>query len=280
MREMTNDPAVDAATAGFSLDFSLAGTEDALCFPLVGDRLLLTEAVALPSPAALAPLGSCQEALLFGRLDGQPCELRFWPATTPLPAGLQAAHYRQLWGHWREPWLGAASRALQLATWLSQNRFCGVCGSALRMAAQEPARVCPACGFKAYPRVSPVCIGLVRRGDSVLLARSPHFPPGIYSALAGFVEPGESAEACLRREIREEAGIEIANPRWFGSQAWPYPHSLMMGFLADHAAGEPVPQAGEIEDVRWFPLAALPPLPHPSTIAFRMIAALRAGSGG
>ncbi|MDA0191182.1 MAG: NAD(+) diphosphatase [Proteobacteria bacterium] len=174
----------------------------------------------------------------------------------------------------------SAGFAAARCAWPRRSRRASARPAASRRIPASRRSASPACGFKAYPRVSPVCIGLVRRGDSVLLARSPHFPPGIYSALAGFVEPGESAEACLRREIREEAGIEIANPRWFGSQAWPYPHSLMMGFLADHAAGEPVPQAGEIEDVRWFPLAALPPLPHPSTIAFRMIAALRAGSGG
>jgi NAD+ diphosphatase len=134
-----------------------------------------------------------------------------------------------------------------------------------------PSRICNKCGFVAYPRISPVCIVLISRGDEILLARSPHFSPGMYSALAGFVEAGESLEAGVHREVREEVGIEICNLLWFGSQSWPFPHSLMLGFMADYAGGTLLLQEEEIEDAQWFRRDHLPALPHPSTIAYRMI---------
>jgi NAD+ diphosphatase len=262
---------------GFRPCYGLAGTAGpVLVFPFVGNSLLLGADAGLPSETVLDALGPWRESLVFGMLDGLTCEMRVWPADTAIPPELGKGHYRQLWHCWEAERLHAYSRAQQLATWLQQHRFCGACGEALVTRADEPARECPACGLKAYPRISPVCIGLVRRGEELLLARSPHFPPGVYSALAGFLEAGESAEDCLRREIREEAGIEIANIRWFGSQTWPYPHSLMMGFMAEYASGELQPQIGEIEDLRWFRKDRLPALPHPSTIAYQMIKDLSA----
>lgn len=248
-----------------------------LLFACQGETLLLGAEAELPTAAELEALGPPAEAIVFGRLDGQDCELRLWPGRSGIPIDLAQSDFRQLWGHWPPCRLAALARARGLAAWLARNRFCGICGQPMQTAANEPARLCPACGHKAYPRISPVCIGLVIKGDEILLARSPHFPPGIYSALAGFMEAGETAEDCLRREIREEAGVEIANIRWFGSQSWPYPDSLMMGFLADYAGGELVPQPGEIEDIGWYKLTDLPGLPHPASIAYQMIEALRPG---
>lgn len=236
-----------------------------------GQDLLIDEGGEPPGAEALAPLGPCTEALVIGHLDGEPCVMQVWPAAETLPPGLVRGDYRRLWGKWPQGRLEAMSRARQLAAWLHSNRYCGACGQAMTTRTNEPARECPSCGFLAYPRISPVCVGLVVKGSQMLLARSPHFPPGIYSALAGFLEAGESAEECLRREIREEAGIEIRNIRWFGSQSWPYPHSLMMGFFADYESGELQAQAGEIEDIGWFEPDRLPKLPHPSTIAYQMI---------
>jgi NAD+ diphosphatase len=114
-------------------------------------------------------------------------------------------------------------------------------------------------------------MGLVVRGDEILLARSPHFAPGVYSAIAGFVEAGESLEQALRREILEESAIHADNFKYFDSQSWPFPHSLMVAYTADYVAGTPVPQPEEIEDVRWFPMEALPQLPPPVSIAGRLI---------
>ncbi|WP_134586094.1 NAD(+) diphosphatase, partial [Pseudomonas aeruginosa] len=151
------------------------------------------------------------------------------------------------------------------------NRFCGNCGT--RMQAQDHERVmqCPQCGLHQYPRLSPSMIVLVTRGDEVLLARSPRFVPGVYSTLAGFVEAGESVEQCVVREVREEVGVEVANLEYIGSQNWPFPHSLMLGFHAEYVSGEIVPQEDEIEDAQWFSLDALPPLPAQRSIARHLI---------
>jgi NAD+ diphosphatase len=122
-----------------------------------------------------------------------------------------------------------------------------------------------------YPRLSPAVIVLVSCGDKVLLARSPGFPPGMYSVLAGFVEPGESIEETIGREIREEVGIEVENLGYFGSQPWPFPNSLMIGFTAEHAGGELCTDPAEIEDAGWYSAGDLPPLPPKVSIARAMI---------
>jgi len=119
-------------------------------------------------------------------------------------------------------------------------------------------------------------MGLVRRGREVLLARSPHFPPGMWSALAGFVEPGESLEQCLAREVEEEVGVRISNIRYLASQPWPFPHSLMIAFTCEWAGGDIRPQAGEIEDANWFDVLHLPKLPSRISIARRLIDAYTA----
>ena len=130
---------------------------------------------------------------------------------------------------------------------------------------------CPSCGLLAYPRISPVVMVLIRRGDDFLLARGPHFKPGVFSALAGFVEAGETLEQCAVREVREEVGVEITNLRYFKSQPWPFPDSLMIAFFADYAGGTITPDPSEIEAADWFPRSALPLLPDPVSIARQLI---------
>ncbi|WP_295004722.1 NAD(+) diphosphatase [uncultured Dechloromonas sp.] len=164
-----------------------------------------------------------------------------------------------------------AGRAVQLLDWQAQHRFCGACGTPTGMRADEHAMHCPACGLLVYPRISPAVMVLVRDGDRLLLARSPRFKPGVYSALAGFVEPGETLEQCVTREVREEVGIEVANLRYYASQPWPFPNSLMIAFFADYAGGEIVPQPGEIEAAEWFSPDALPLLPEPISISRQLI---------
>jgi NAD+ diphosphatase len=251
----------------------------AYVFPFAASRLLLTQEAALPTAAALSTLccelGAPLRTFRFGALSGRPCLMRVWPDAAA-PARFIVGDFRRLWGQWPQAWLAAFVRARQLAAWCLDNRHCGACGQAMDLHATEIACVCTACGHKVYPRVSPVAIGIVVKGGEILLGRSPHFAPGMFSALAGFVEAGESVEECLCREIREEAGIEIRNLRYFGSQSWPYPHSLMIGFIADYASGEPVAQEDEIEALGWFALDRLPGLPHPGSLAARMIAAVRA----
>lgn len=161
--------------------------------------------------------------------------------------------------------------AAQVATWADQYRFCGSCGARMQRSATERAMYCANCEQQHYPRLSPSMIVLVTRGDEILLARSPRYVPGMYSTLAGFVEPGESVEHCVAREVREEVGLEIQNLRYLGSQGWPFPHSLMLGYHAEYASGEIVMQPDEIEDARWFALDNLPPLPAARSIARYLI---------
>ena len=164
-----------------------------------------------------------------------------------------------------------AGRAIQLLDWQKNHRYCGRCGTPTAMKPGEFSMLCPACGLVAYPRISPAVMVLISRGDELLLARSPRFKPGVFSALAGFVEAGETLEQCAKREVLEEVGIEITNLRYFKSQPWPFPDSLMMAFFADYAGGTINPDPSEIEAANWFSRSALPMLPEPVTLARQLI---------
>lgn len=163
------------------------------------------------------------------------------------------------------------SRAAQLAVWHDQHRYCGRCGEALRQHDEDLAKACPACGLVQYPRISPCIIVLVVNGDKCLLAHNPRFPAGRYSTLAGFIEAGETAEAAVAREVREEVGIEVDNVRYYCSQSWPFPHSLMLGFYADYAGGELRPDGVEITDAKWFDRDEFPDLPPSFAISRHLI---------
>ena len=167
--------------------------------------------------------------------------------------------------------ISLATRATQLLDWQKNHRYCGRCSAPTAMKNGEFSMLCPACGLVAYPRISPAVMVLISRGDELLLARSPRFKPGVFSALAGFVEAGETLEQCAKREVLEEVGIEITNLRYFKSQPWPFPDSLMMAFFADYAGGIITPDPVEIEAANWFSRSALPALPEPVTLARQLI---------
>lgn len=188
------------------------------------------------------------------------------------PRELAWSGLRALFGLIDDTTFALAGRAIQIMDWDRSHQFCGRCGTPTERKPGERARACPNCGQTHYPRIAPAVMALVRRGNELLLARSPHFPPGMFSALAGFVEPGESLEECLHREVLEEVGVTVKNVRYFSSQPWPFPHSLMIAFNCDYDSGELVPQDGEIEAVDWFTLDRLPPqLPGRLSIARRLI---------
>ncbi|MDE1165416.1 MAG: NAD(+) diphosphatase [Pseudomonas sp.] len=161
--------------------------------------------------------------------------------------------------------------AAQIGTWAREHRFCGSCGQAMTQIHWERAMYCEGCDLRSYPRISPSMIVLITRGDQILLARSPRFVTGVYSTLAGFAEPGESAEDCVQREVMEEVQLRVRNIRYLGSQCWPFPHSMMLGFHAEYESGDIVPQADEIEDAQWFSIHDLPPLPASRSIARYLI---------
>ena len=154
-----------------------------------------------------------------------------------------------------------AGRALQILDWYRSHQFCGNCGQKNTMHLSDRAMVCADCKIHAYPRLSPSIITLVHDKSRVLLARNHRFPDGMYSTLAGFVEPGESIEQTLHREVKEEVGVNVHNLEYLGSQPWPFPNSLMFGFLAEYHSGDIVLQEEEIADAQWFDLSELPQIP-------------------
>jgi NAD+ diphosphatase len=172
-------------------------------------------------------------------------------------------------------WL-AAGRAVQIVEWARTHRFCGRCGEPTEPAGSERAMQCPSCRLLAFPRLSPAMITLVTRGEpgpdqEALLARGTQWQVPMYSCLAGFVEPGESLEAAVVREVHEEVGITVAPPRYVASQPWPFPNSLMVGFRADYLDGEIVPDPTEIADAGWYRKDQLPMIPPGISIARRLI---------
>ncbi len=162
-------------------------------------------------------------------------------------------------------------KAYQRVHWNNTHQYCGQCGEQTQEKNNELSKVCVACGHACYPRISPSIIVLVTRGEELLLARSPHFPSGRFSALAGFVEPGETIEETVHREVLEEVGIEIENVVYVGSQPWPFPHSLMLGFYATHKSGDILIDGVEIEEAAWFTKDHLPDLPPDISIARQLI---------
>ncbi len=193
------------------------------------------------------------------------------PDDAEAPGGMAFKDLRSLFFRLDEPIFWIAARAVQIVAWDRDHQICGRCGSATEDHPQERSKRCPACGLTHYPRLAPAVIVLVERGDQVLLGRSPHFPPGMFSTLAGFVEPGESLEQAIAREIEEEVGVRVDNLRYFGSQPWPFPNSLMVGFRADFAGGDLTVDPGELEDAAWFHLDDLPRLPSEISIARALI---------
>jgi NAD+ diphosphatase len=183
----------------------------------------------------------------------------------------QSKPLRALYGTLDETTFAVAGRAAHVIDWATTHRFCGRCGTPTTRDPSERAMRCPSCSLTVYPRIAPAVIVLVRRGEQALLARGARFPLPFYSTLAGFSEVGESLEETLAREVREEVGIEIDRIRYFGSQPWPYPNSLMIGFFAEWAGGELKPDQSEILDARWFSAHELPLVPPPLSIARRLI---------
>ncbi|MFN0095890.1 MAG: NAD(+) diphosphatase [Dehalococcoidia bacterium] len=178
------------------------------------------------------------------------------------PDGHRWMPLRGLFGQIDEVDWVVAGRAEQIVAWDRTHRFCGRCGTPTESHQAERSRVCPRCKLLAYPRLSPATITLVERGDEVLLAHGRQFPGRFYSTIAGFVEPGENLEQCVIREVEEETGITVTDVKYFGSQPWPFPNSLMLGFTAKYASGDISIQESEIVDAGWFRPDNLPPCPR------------------
>ena len=189
----------------------------------------------------------------------------------PPPEGTQPVALRQLFGALSDDEFRVALTALAVTGWDRDHRCCGRCGAPTEPSTTERLRTCTRCGFGAYPRISPAVIALVERDGKALLARNARTQMPFFSTLAGFVEVGETLEGCLAREIREEAGIEITDIRYFGSQPWPFTNSLMVGFTARWASGELRADPTEITDAAWFAPDEIPRIPPKLSIARELI---------
>jgi NAD+ diphosphatase len=249
--------------------------EKAYWFVFQDNRLL----VGLKDGGALPPLGGELESLglrplrtqYLGALDRHPCYSAELDREAAAPEGMYFEQLRKLWGSLPEELFWIAGRAFQIMDWDRNHQFCGRCGARTERNKEERVRACPRCGLASYPRISPAIIVAVTREDRILLARARRFPTAMYSVIAGFVEPGESLEQCVHREIEEEVGITVKNLRYFGSQSWPFPNSLMVAFTAEHAGGEISIDPSEIVDAGWFAADQLPRIPDRLSIARRLI---------
>jgi NAD+ diphosphatase len=229
-------------------------------------------AIQLPGPDDLEALGVDVEAAHeLGRFDGRPAWAAPLDEGAELRADQEILSLRELYAAGGDAMFAMAGRAAQLVEWTKTHAFCGRCGTPTERVSGERCVGCPACKLIAYPRITPAIIVLVRRGDEALLAHNARAPAGWFSTLAGFVEIGESLEETLAREVREEVGVEVRDIRYFGSQPWPFPHSLMVGFTAQHAGGEIRVDGVEIVEARWFRPDALPPVPPRLSIARQLI---------
>jgi NAD+ diphosphatase len=237
-----------------------------LAFAFSGGRMLVRlPRCEVPAIEALGPSPRLLAGPIpLGQIGGQPCyALALERPEDSADGELAAVGLRELFARVDDPELvSMAARASQTLEWWFAHAYCGRCGSQTDPAAGEMARGCPACGAQHFPRISPAVITLVHRDGEVLLASNHRFRPDFYALLAGFVEPGETLEQAVAREVREEVGLEVEDLRYFGSQAWPFPSQLMVGFFARYRSGEIRPQESEITDARWFPLGGLPDPQH------------------
>jgi NAD+ diphosphatase len=223
------------------------------CFVFRRRELLLTDDFELPD---FEMLNQCDMASIrsqyLGTLGETHCYSVELADDAAAPAGTRFRDLRSLFGRLDETVLKLGARAVQIVEWDRTHQFCGACGRPTEPSTADRSRACPRCKLPFYPRLSPAMIVAVEKDDSILLARSPHFPPGIYSVPAGFVEPGESVEEAVAREVLEETNIRVRDVRYYGSQPWPFPNSLMLGFTASYAGGEIRISQAEIEDAGWY----------------------------
>lgn len=249
--------------------------ERAWWFAFSGNQLLVYDESPLYHLPLLSDLSELDiqpiRTQFLGTLDQQPCFAAELPPIVKTPPGMALLGLRQLYGYLDEELFAIAGRAVQIVEWDRNHQFCGHCATPMTQLSHERAKRCPNCGLVNYPRLSPAVIVLISRGEEILLARAPRFPTGMYSILAGFVEPGESLEEAIVREVKEEVGVEIENIRYFGSQPWPYPNSLMIGFTATYAGGEIVLEPEELVDAGWFHKHHLPQIPPKLSIARKLI---------
>ena len=246
-----------------------ATSDDAWYFVFIDQQILCLSEQGIPRPLLgdeLRWLEIERHAEIFlGRYQGRSCYAV--SASGSMQPGFSLLGLRAWLGRVAPPVFYLAGRAQQLIEWDRDHRFCGRCGTPMVDHPSDRAKQCPECELMNYPRLSPSIIVLVRRDEEMLLARNARWPQGMYSTLAGFVEPGESIEQTVHREVLEEVGIRVSGLRYLGSQSWPFPNSLMLGFHAEYAGGDIRCQDDEIAEARWFRYDELPAVPPGTAIS-------------
>lgn len=235
------------------------GENEACWFIFSGDQLLIhDDKKTLPSSSQALQLkremylGTLKDKHLFtGEIESQALA----------PQGRIWCSIRTLFGVVTDEYYAVAGRAMQLLSWDRSHTYCGSCGSETFTRETERCRECPSCGSLAYPKIAPAIMALVKKDNKILLARGPHFPEKFYSVIAGYVDPGETLEQCVGREVFEEVGIRVKNIRYFGSQPWPFSQSLMIAFTCDWENGEISMDPAELTHAEWFDPTHLPQLP-------------------
>lgn len=207
----------------------------------------------------------------LGQVEGRSCYAAELIPDTVAPEGMSFCGLRRLFGQIPDKLFFLAGKAYHILHWDRTHQYCSQCGAQTENKIDERAKICPSCGFVNYPRVSPAIIVAITKGSEILLAKGSRFQSGLYSVLAGFVEPGETFEECVQREVAEEVGLKVKNIRYFGSQPWPFPDSLMVGFTAEYASGDITIEKNEILDAGWFTVEQLPLIPVKGSIARRLI---------
>jgi NAD+ diphosphatase len=243
----------------------------ALWFIYQDEKLIVKyngDSISIPRASDLQPVNlALIRDQYLGALDGRLCFAAELPPDAQIPNGCAAKGLRELFGLLEDKFIWVAGRANQLVDWDQSHQFCGRCAHPTEGKTDERAKICPRCGLINYPRLSPAIIVAVCKDNQLLLAHNKRFRAGYYSVLAGFVEPGESLEDCVKREVFEEVNIKVNNISYFGSQPWPFPNSLMVAFTADYAGGEIKVNPEEIVEAAWFAADSLPPIPPKITIA-------------
>jgi len=197
----------------------------------------------------------------IGYLNEKPCNILEVTHDSKLDDDLILTPLRNLLGRIPDSLFTVCSRSLQLSEWRRNNQFCGVCGTKMKIHETERAMFCECNELLVYPKISPCIIVLVTKGEELLLAHNKNFPGTFYSTLAGFIEAGESAESAIHREIFEEVKVRVQNIKYFGSQSWPFPSQLMLGYHAEYLEGEITPDGEEIDLANWFHYKELPNVP-------------------
>jgi NAD+ diphosphatase len=220
------------------------------------------------------PAGDCPVPLdgtapfWLGTYRDEPCWVVPVPAEAPVPAGLVRETMVPMRGaRMPDELLSLGGMAMQALWWESTSGHCPRCGTPTTRIENEWGKKCPRCHYEHYPHLHPATIVLVRDGDRVLLTRKAEWAPGRYALVAGFVDNGESLEGCVAREIKEEVGVDVKDIHYVGSQNWPFPSQMMIGFVATYAGGDVVVDKEELDDARWFPCGDLPSLPSRHSIS-------------